>query len=133
MNYNKGGAYEYACEPEFIRKILSRNPNIHLLLDITHAQISAHKLFTRYEESERAEKYINSLPLDRTIEIHLSSPDEKYGDMHLPATDKEISILKSIREKMTNLKLINLEYRSNNPDAIRMIPETVSTLRKIFN
>ncbi len=133
MDYNKGGAYEYVCEPEFIKDMLAKNPNIYLLLDLTHAQISAHKLLTRYEESERTEKYINSLPLDRIIEIHLSSPDEKYGDMHRPATDREIYILRSIKEKMPNLKLINLEYRSDNLDAARMIPETVKTLRKIFN
>ncbi|MCK5043146.1 MAG: DUF692 family protein, partial [Candidatus Aenigmarchaeota archaeon] len=132
MDYNKGGAYEYVCEPEFIKDMLAKNPNIYLLLDLTHAQISAHKLLTKYEESERTEKYINSLPLDRIIEIHLSSPDEKYGDMHRPATDREIYILRSIKEKMPNLKLINLEYRSDNLDAARMIPETVKTLRKIF-
>ena len=133
MDYNKGGAYEYVCEPEFIRNILTRNPNLYLLLDLTHAQISAHKLLKQHEEAERAEKYINSLPLNRIIEIHLSSPDEKYGDMHRPATDKELYILRSIKEKMPNLKLINLEYRSDNPDAAGMIPKTVSTLRKIFN
>jgi len=132
MDYNKGGAYEHACEPEFIKKILAKNPNIYLLLDLTHAQISAHKLLTRYEESKRAEKYINSLPLDKIIEIHLSSPDEKFGDMHRPATDKEISILRSIKEKMPNLKLINLEYRSDNSDSAGMIPKTVNTLRKVF-
>ncbi|MEA2004198.1 MAG: DUF692 family protein [archaeon] len=133
MDYNKGGAYEHICEPEFIKDILARNPNIYLLLDLTHAQISAHKLLKQHEGSERAEKYINSLPLDRIIEIHLSSPDEKYGDMHRPATDREIYILRSIMEKIPNLKLINLEYRSDNPDAARMIPETVNILRKIFN
>lgn len=126
LDYHTGGAYEYVCEPEFIRSLLEKNPKIYFLLDVAHAEISAKNLHISSAE------YISKLPLDKAIEIHLNSPDERFYDMHLPAKEREIDLIRRFKEKMPSLQIVNLEYHSKNSDSQKAIKETIPYLRKAF-
>ena len=125
LDYHEGGAYEYICKPEFIKNLLNKNPKINLLLDIAHAEISAHNL------GEELKEYFGKLPLEKVIEIHLNSPDKRFYDMHLPARKKELKIIRSFKEDMPNLKVINLEYHSKRvkPEKLK---EDINYLRSLF-
>lgn len=108
LDYHPGGAYEYICQSDFINDIFAKNPDLYLLLDVAHAEISAKMLF-----GGNTKGYLQSLPLDRLVEIHINSPRFMNGqaeDMHLPITCVEAEILKWLLSRgLPNFKTINLE------------------------
>lgn len=65
---------EQACDPELITKFLIEN-EVGLLLDLSHAQISALKLGIPYRE------YVARLPVDRLAELHVTGIREYAGYM----------------------------------------------------
>jgi uncharacterized protein (UPF0276 family) len=68
-NYNffPTGLYENICQADFITKI-AESYDLSLVLDLAHAAVTCHNLGLNFEE------YLQSLPLDRVSEIHLSRP-----------------------------------------------------------
>ena len=117
LDYHKGGAYKYVCEPGFIREILEENPKVFLLLDIAHAEISAVELQEARPEDrlEVTREYLKQLPLDKVIQLHINAPVWKDGnplDMHLPMTEIEESLTKELIS-LPNLEVINLECRQD--------------------
>lgn len=117
LDYHSGGAYEYICEPVFITEILAELPNLRLLLDIAHAEISAVNFFgvKPEERIEAVKRYLRYLPLNRIIEIHINSPiweGESPLDMHWPITKIEKRLLKDL-VSLPDLRIINLECESN--------------------
>lgn len=116
LDYYGNGAYEYICEPEFINELLNKNKDVYLLLDISHAEVSAVELGDETPENrlETTRKYLDKLPLERVIEIHINSPILKNNKLmdtyHLPITDVEVAILKNLLD-LPNLDVVNLECK----------------------
>ena len=127
MDYHPGGAYEYICQPDFINDIFAENPDLYLLLDIAHAEISAMALLGGDPKDRLAitKEYLRLLPLERLIEIHINSPRFENGkalDMHLPISDTEIEILKWLLSfGLPDFKIINLECVEKVEEQIRRL------------
>ena len=125
LDYHPGGAYEYVCEPDFIREILEKNPRVFLLLDIAHVEISAIELSKEKPENRSAvtREYLKDLPLERVIELHLNAPtwENNVGlDMHLPLTRVEETLLKELLN-LPNLEVVNLECGEKIEEQVRRL------------
>ena len=100
-------AYDYVTEPDFINTVINKN-NIWFLFDIAHARISS------FYKKMSFEKYANLLPLDRTIQIHIS----RYGyndqnemiDAHELPGENEIGEVKVLLAKYKCIKYLTVEY-----------------------
>lgn len=122
MDYNSyetaKGLYEYICQPDFIKELLTKT-GCGFLLDLSHARVSAKNLgYNNYID------YIDLLPLEKVVEIHLSRPEIKPDiayDRHLPVTDEEIDIILSLRSRLKNLCLINLEIFREKPIIVNQL------------
>ena len=66
-NYYPTGLYDYICEPDFIRTYLDEF-GLGLTLDLAHAAVSAYNLGLDLI------RYLEALPLEKTMEIHISRP-----------------------------------------------------------
>lgn len=96
----------FVTDPEFIRAALDAS-GAGFLLDIAHARVAAH----HRHEDERT--YLNNLPLERALEIHVSGPRlERDGlrDRHLPMTDTDYALLEHVLERAKHALTITLEY-----------------------
>lgn len=105
-NYFPTGAYEEITEPKFINKLISFL-KIKLLLDIGHAQITAHY------KNIPLDDYINKLNLSQVYQIHLSSPTIKKdvcADSHKVLTEDDWEYFKKILPQCPNVKYVTIEY-----------------------
>ncbi|MEW6263512.1 MAG: DUF692 family multinuclear iron-containing protein [Thermodesulfobacteriota bacterium] len=66
-NYYPSGLYEHICRPDVIAHLLEFF-DLKLVLDLAHATITAANLNLNLKD------YLAELPLDQTVEIHLSRP-----------------------------------------------------------
>jgi uncharacterized protein (UPF0276 family) len=66
-NFYPTGLYNRVCDPDFIAEFLDRF-GAGLVLDLAHAAISAVNMGLGVEQ------YLDRLPLERTVEIHVSRP-----------------------------------------------------------
>ncbi|MFC1572569.1 DUF692 family multinuclear iron-containing protein [Candidatus Eisenbacteria bacterium] len=128
LDYHEGGAYEHICTPRFISTILENNRDLGLLLDISHAEVSAVKLggLTAQYRLQAAREYINRLPLERLVEIHLCAPVVSGNDLadteHAPVTEIELALLEELLS-LPQLRVVNLESTKNELDQLRTISE----------
>jgi len=67
-NYYPTLAYDIVTDGDFITEVINQN-EIYLLLDIAHAMVTAHNQKITYQE------YIESLPLDSLIQLHICQPE----------------------------------------------------------
>jgi len=104
LDYNRGGAYEHVCDPEFISEMIERL-DVHLAIDI------AHLLVTAYNFGISPLKYIRRLPLKRVREIHISHP-EGENDLHDCPTSHEYDLLDYVLAN-SEPDFIALEYYQN--------------------
>ena len=114
------GAYEYVTDPGFIKDVLN-DTDTYLLLDLAHAEISAKNLGYK-----SAKDYIEKLPLDRVLEIHLAKPGERAGmplDSHEEMTDTKL--FEFVLNKTTNLKAVTLETFSSVGRQLDMIKKAL--------
>ncbi len=96
----------FVTDPEFIAAALDAS-GAGFLLDIAHARVAAH----HRDEHEIA--YLNALPLERALEIHVSGPRlEKDGlrDRHLPMAEADYALLERVLERSARALTITLEY-----------------------
>ena len=66
-NFYPTGFYRHVTEPDFIEKFL-KEFDLGLVLDLAHAAVTAHNVGLNLND------YLEALPLERTTEIHISSP-----------------------------------------------------------
>jgi uncharacterized protein (UPF0276 family) len=102
----------FVTNPEFIAAALERS-GAGFLLDIAHARVAAH------HRRQDALAYLNSLPLERALEIHVSGPRLEHDglrDRHLPMTDTDYALLEGVLERAKRVQTITLEY-GGIPDA----------------
>lgn len=126
LDYCPEGAYEHICEPEFISSILD-NVDCGLLLDMGHLQVSASWL------NLRPETYLDQLPLERVVEVHVSSPRPdrrspgRLDDSHAEITPRDIELLLYLLSR-AKPEAITLEYRK---DAGKLVAQ-LELLREIL-
>lgn len=112
LDYCPEGAYEHVCDPAFITAVLEAT-DTGLLLDLAHLQVTA-SWFGR-----TAEELLAELPLERVMEVHLSSPRPlshgntgRLDDVHDVLTERDVQLLQLALEQAFPRAVV-LEYRRN--------------------
>lgn len=103
-------AKQHVCEPEFISTIVKRY-KLKFLFDIAHAEVSAHNM------GYSVKNYIDALPLDKTIEVHIHRPgivNGKWKDMHLPPEKEQYDLLAYAKDR-ADVEYVTYEYVENEP------------------
>lgn len=104
--HHRRSGHDYLVSPLFIKEIVEKG-NTHLLLDLGHARVSAAM------RQETPESYLNQLPLERVIEIHVSGPALYRGrlrDLHHPLTAVDYDLLGYTLARCPQLQAVTLEY-----------------------
>lgn len=123
LDYCPEGAYEHVCEPAFIAEVVGAT-GCHLLLDLAHMQVSADWL------GYSPEAFAESLPLDRVVEIHVSSPrysGERLDDLHFDLIERDYRLLEWLLGR-TKPEAVVLEYTRDE----RRLIEQVHALRALL-
>ncbi len=116
LDYNPTGAYEYVCEPQFISEVLEQS-NTYLLLDLAHAQVTAHAFCSDVKA------YLRQLPLEKVCQIHVNRPgwrDDRLVDSHLEMKEDDFTLLDWILAR-THPWAVTLEYNRSEPDILTQI------------
>jgi uncharacterized protein (UPF0276 family) len=131
-NYYPTKAYDIITDADFISDLVYEN-NIGFLFDQAHAEITAHNRKIEYK------KYINELPLDKCIQIHLCKmgySKKLYSkdfylaeDYHLPPNLDEYVKLKNIINRCPKLEYFTVEYYKN----IEGLINSIKLLKKEIN
>lgn len=122
------GSYEHVCNPEFIKMVLEET-GCSMLLDIGHAAVSSKNY--GYDD---AMEYLNKLPLEKVIEIHMSGSGIEDGvarDSHHPINMKgqrEIECLEELLKTgvLTNLKAVTLETFDDIGSQLQLLREILT-------
>lgn len=116
FNYHPTNAYEYICEPDTFSQLI-REIGVDMLLDLAHAQISAFNMGWK-----NAREYLERLPLDKVVEIHINHPYNDDGkqmlDRHLPIGESDIELLRWVLERAPKVQVINLESHEPSEEAL---------------
>jgi uncharacterized protein (UPF0276 family) len=116
LDYCPEGAYEHVCDPAFISAVIAET-RTELLLDLAHLQVTA----SWFDADPFA--MLEELPLNRTLELHISSPRPLAGDsarlddVHAPLTETDIALLRHVLSRSRPAALV-LEYR-DDPQLLR--------------
>jgi uncharacterized protein (UPF0276 family) len=111
-NFYPTGLYDKVCDPVFMGEFLEKF-DVGLVLDLAHAAISAVNM--GFEVTD----YLEKLPLDKVLEIHVSRPylpqvRGRLGvDTHERPEDREWYWLSFVMEKLSRLgvaPLVLIEY-----------------------
>lgn len=123
LDYCPEGAYEHVCEPTFIREVVDAT-GCWLLLDLAHLQVSADWL------GYAAEEYASLLPLERVVEVHLSSPrmvGPHLDDGHDHLVERDFRLLSWVLERCTPRAVV-LEYTRDHHSLRNQLNEIRSIL-----
>lgn len=106
-NYYPTGAYDFITDGKFLSELVINN-KINFLLDSSHASI------TSYFKKIPIDKYINSLPMSKLLQIHLSkqgidSNNSPYDAHHNIDVAERDFFVKMIRKYKT-VKFVSIEY-----------------------
>jgi len=117
-NYYPTTAYNIVADGDFITKIIEEN-NLFLLLDIAHAMVAAHNKNISYEE------YIETLPLNRLIQLHICQPELPIGgiarDTHNEPNDEMLSEVIRLINIFPDIKYLTIEYYKDKDTLIASI------------
>jgi uncharacterized protein (UPF0276 family) len=97
--------YDYWARPEYICRVLDRS-GCGFLLDTGHLRVSADQL------GLDVDTYLEQLPLERVVEIHVSGPRRRGGrllDLHEPMLAADYRLLESLLSRLTP-QAVTLEY-----------------------
>jgi hypothetical protein len=96
----------YITDPVWIGDTLAL-ADANLLLDIARARVAAH------HRREEFAGYLAKLPLERVVELHVSSPrleSDGLRDRHLALTATDYTLIEELLPKLPKLQLLTLEY-----------------------
>lgn len=109
-NYYPSKAYQCVTDADFLCQLVYDN-NIFFLFDISHAKITAHNRKLTYEE------YKNSIPLDRTVQIHINRfaiDDNNLAiDAHNLPDNEDWQEVKNIISSGRFVEYLTVEYYGN--------------------
>lgn len=104
--------------PEFICRAV-RDNDCGFLFDIGHARAAAYSLNIPFEE------YVERLPMDRLVEVHLAGAmrlsDGSIVANHSKMNEEDYEFIKSAIDKYKTLEVVTLEYgtvEDNNPEGL---------------
>lgn len=123
-NYYPTEAYDFVTDGDFIDKVV-RDNKLFFLFDLAHAQVTASNKKINFQ------KYVNSLPMDLMLQMHICRPliNHKISrDMHYLPNNKMFKEIKLIASRYKNLKFFTIEYYKNADKLISVIKE----LRKVL-
>ena len=127
-NYFPGRAFKHICQADFIDSIFESNPDLYLLLDIAHAEISAMALCGGKLRDKAAivKDYLQHLPLKRLIEIHINAPQfedsQTKQDAHLPIGPTELEILEWLLNLgLPDFRVVNLECQEKISEQVKQL------------
>ncbi|WP_158531594.1 MULTISPECIES: DUF692 family multinuclear iron-containing protein [unclassified Meiothermus] len=109
----------YLSDPEYIREVLEAT-GAALLLDLAHARVAA------YHRGEEIGAYLERMPLEQAVEIHVSGPRlEERGlrDRHQALSGPDYELLEWAVRRTPRLKMLTLEYQGKNSTGGRGGPE----------
>ncbi len=118
-NYYPTEAYQFVTDPEFISEIVYSN-EIYFLFDIAHAKV------TSYNKNINFEKYKNSLPLDKVIQLHICSyaidhENHMAFDAHnIPDEEELLHVQKLLNEHKT-IEYLTVEYYKDIKNLIKSL------------
>lgn len=117
-NYYPTAAYQFVTDADFIFELVYEN-DIMFVFDCAHAIITSHNKKICYQQ------YRQELPLDRTLQIHLSKPGlGKNGvcfDFHELIDHREIDELYFLMQKTKHLKYLTVEYYKDADNLVKII------------
>lgn len=127
-NYYPTRAYNIITNANFIKKIVEKN-DIYFLLDIAHSMITA------FNKRINFEKYLNSLPLDKTIQIHIckSSFNKKKTmalDSHFLPDNNIFNIVANLLRQYKQIEYLTIEYYKNADNLVSSIKKLKNFLKK---
>ena len=99
-------AYDTVTDPGFLAQLV-RDNSLYLLWDIAHAKISA------FNSGMPVERYIDSLPLSRCVQVHLSRSGIRNGkafDSHMPIEEEDLDFFIESVTRLPQLKFVTIEY-----------------------
>lgn len=105
-----GNRPRYLTDPEFIHEVLEATQTA-FLLDLAHARIAAH------HRREDLWGYLERMPFEQVIELHLSGPrlEEKgLRDRHQALSGADYEVLEWAVGRTPHLKMLTLEYQGQN-------------------
>ncbi len=115
--------YRYAADPDIITEVLEITDS-GLLLDIAHARLAASY------QGQDFRSYLEKLPLERTVQIHVSGIRKQDGylrDAHESLQEEDYTMLKWVLGKCKP-RVVTLEYfREQEP-----LRKQLSALREII-
>ncbi|MDP3000039.1 MAG: DUF692 family protein [Bryobacterales bacterium] len=105
-NYFPTQAYQTVTDGDFLTELTERT-GCRLLLDVAHAMITAHNTDRRFEE------YISTLPLARTVQLHICEPELRPGPMaadahRCPGQDMDVQAVALARA--LPVQYVSVEY-----------------------
>ncbi|MBW1706761.1 MAG: DUF692 family protein [Deltaproteobacteria bacterium] len=116
-NYYPTPAYDYITDGDFIAEVVEEN-DIKFLLDIAHARITAHNRAINYK------KYLATLPLKDTIQIHISSHRINSARLAYDAHEfPDEGIYREVRSlvKAYPVKYLTVEYYKDSTKVVRAL------------
>ena len=127
-NYYPTPAYDIITDGEFITTVIKTN-DIYLLLDLAHAMVTAHNLKINYRD------YIETLPLDKLIQLHICQPelpiDSIAYDAHNEPDSNMIAEVINLISKFPHIKYLTIEfYKEKNVliDSIKKLRKSLTIL-----
>jgi hypothetical protein len=125
-NYYPTPAYDIITDGNFISQVIKNN-NLFLLLDIAHAMVTAHNKKINYDQ------YIETLPLERLIQLHICQPKIPLKgvafDTHNDPNDEMYNEVIRLIKKYPTIKYLTIEYYKDKDILI----SSIKKLRKLIN
>lgn len=118
-NYYPTPAYRHVTEGKFITSVVKEN-NLKFLFDIAHAQITSHNRDIDYEE------YCNSLPMDKTVQLHICEPGINREGLAYDAHDlPEEKMVEHVCElvKKYPVTYLTIEYYKDKDKLIKSLKQ----------
>lgn len=124
-NYYPTSAYELVTDGDFLSAIVEEN-NISFLLDLAHAHITAHNKNIPYE------KYIDSLPCARALQIHICKHTIDHQgmarDTHEPPDENVLEEVLTFLRRFPNISYVTVEYYRDKGILLQSLDQLRSTL-----
>jgi uncharacterized protein (UPF0276 family) len=102
--------YDFWAQPDFIRGVVEQT-GCDFLLDTGHARISAERL------GMEVERYIQRLPLEKLVQIHVSGPRQVGGrleDVHETLQEVDYDLFAGLLSRFQP-QVVTLEYIRESP------------------
>lgn len=123
-NYFDEKIHKHVTDGDFLSSLVYDN-DIFFLLDISHAKITSFYKQINYED------YLNSLPLDKCKQIHLSRINNSIPprDSHLEPRDKEIKEVIKLVKAYKTIDYLTIECYTNINYLIKSIKRLKNSLK----